>query len=320
MGAEDSVIATLRRLRDQLAELWSEPFARLLVIVVILVPALTLVILAFLVRPSTRPPQVLRGPITVRQTLTPTTALFGDRIQAEIDIYSDRAQIDPRSVIVKTDFRPYRAAVTNVERAQQGGVSLLRTQIALDCLTPVCVPPSKRGRLFHFPQLTVSYSQAGTRLELRKPWPSLQVYSRIGHDPSQAPSLEDSPPSLSTRLGVSAELARIVLAVLAGLLALVGALLVATGFWPRFFYSLRQWRRLTPLEQALVQLEAAAEIDDEAIRRRVLDQLANRLGEAELLSLERQSRELAWGQSPPHPDEIDLLQERIRAGLNGGRR
>ena len=105
---------------------------------------------------------------------------------------------------------------------------------------------------------------------------------------------------------------------LAGLLALVGALLVATGFWPRFFYSLRRWRRLSPLEQALTQLDAASRIEDETIRRRVLDQLASRLREADLPSLERESRALAWGSAAPEADGIELLRERIRGGLNGG--
>ncbi|MGZ4398895.1 MAG: hypothetical protein ACXVZP_07090 [Gaiellaceae bacterium] len=308
----------LARARTFVAELWSEPLARLLLIVVVLVSAITLIVLALAWRPGTRSPDLLRDPLTVRQTLTPTTALFGDRIEAEVDVYSDAAQIDPGSVQLEPDFGPYAIAATSVERARQGAVSLLRTRFSLDCLTPVCIPPPKQGRLFHFAQLRVVYRQKGTPLQLVEPWPALQVYSRLPRSTSPTPKLADEPPAFGTGTAASPTLLRVVLALLAAALALAGAALVVAGFWPRFFYSLRRWRRLSPLDQALTQLDAATRIEDEAVRRRVLDQLANRLREADLPSLERESRALAWGSAAPEADGIELLRERIRGGLNGG--
>ena len=107
---------------------------------------------------------------------------------------------------------------------------------------------------------------------------------------------------------------------LAAVLGLAGAWLVVTGLWPRFFYSSRRWQRLSPLEQALAQLDAAARIEDEEVRRRVLDQLATRLGEADLVALERHTRTLAWSASSPEAEALERLGELVRSSLNGGSR
>ena len=103
-------------------------------------------------------------------------------------------------------------------------------------------------------------------------------------------------------------------------LGVTGTLLIATGLWPRFPYSRRRWRRLSPLDQALAQLDAAAAIDDERLRRRVLDQLASRLAEADLEALAQESRTLAWDADPPEAEALTLLGTQIRGSQNGGSR
>jgi hypothetical protein len=303
-------------IRARLTQLWSEPLARGLAAGLVLVPLLLLLVLALLPSSHEPFPRALHDPITVTRSLSPATALFGDRLEAEIDVYTNDERIDPASVHVQTDFRPYEAVATTIDRSSQGTVSLLRTTISLSCLTPACLPSRSGGRVFRFRPLTVSYRQGARPRTLQQAWDRVRVYSRLGPNPR----LVDTPPRLDSGFRVSPGVAQVVLALLAAGLALIGAVWVVTGFWPRFPYSLRRWRRLSPLEQALAQLDAAARIDDEDVRRRVLDQLATRLGEHDLALLERRSRSLAWGEAVPAPEELDRLGEHVRTSLNGGPR
>jgi hypothetical protein len=311
------VTRRLEKARDRATALWSEPLARVLVIVLALALALTVTALALLVPSRTATPVSMRGPIVATSSLLPTTALFGDRVSAEIAVYTSKKQIDPGSVRVRTDFRPYRVVETEVVRSSQGPVSLLRTRLVLQCLTSACLPRAGRDRMFRFPSATVTYRQGTTRVRQVEPWGALQVYSRLT---SQPPRLDEEPPSLDTGTRISPTVLRTALAGLAAALGLVGAWLVISGLWPRFFYSTRRWRRLSPLEQALAQLDAAARIDDEEVRRRVLDQLATRLGEADLVALERHSRTLAWEAGSPETEALDHLGELVRSSVNGGSR
>jgi hypothetical protein len=132
-------------------------------------------------------------------------------------------------------------------------------------------------------------------------------------------SLAEAPPSMRTTTRVSPALVRTLLVGPAISLATVGAWLVLTGVWPHVFSTQRRWRELSALEQALAQLDAAGEIDDAGVRRRVLEQLATRLGEAELPALERRSRTLAWSAPVPERDDLARLGDDVRASLEGGR-
>jgi hypothetical protein len=308
------VSVRLGALRARLSELWSEPAARLLALALLLAAALASLALALL--PSSRGPgpRLLREPITVAQSLSPTTALFGDRLEAEIDVYTDDERIDPASVRVRSDFRPYEAVATDVGRSRRGTASLVRTRVSLSCLSPACLASRQGGRLLRFGPTTVSYRQGASELSLRRGWAPVRVYSRLG----EGPQLVDAPPSLDPRFRVSPTMLRLALAALTAALALAGVVLVVSGLWPSFPYSQRRWRRLSPLEQALAQLDAAARIDDEDTRRRVLDQLATELGERELPLLERRSRALAWGEQAPEPEALDRLGEQVRSSVNGG--
>jgi hypothetical protein len=311
-----------KALRAWLGELWAEPAARVIAIVVVLVPALALILLALLL-PAGDPPreQLVDTPVTVTNTVTPTTSLFGDPIEAEIAVLTDSAVIDARSVSVHTDFRPYDAGATRVDRSSREGLSLLRTSIQLQCLTAACLP-GRGGRAFRFEPVVVSYRPVagGGEQRVARAWAPVQVYSRLGAATPSGEALADNPPSLDTRFRISPTLLRVVLVTLALVLGLTGTLLIATGLWPRFPYSQRHWRRLSPLDQALAQLDAAAAIDDETLRRRVLEQLASRLDEADLDALAQESRTLAWDADPPEREALTLLGTQIRGSRNGGSR
>ena len=128
----------------------------------------------------------------------------------------------------------------------------------------------------------------------------------------------DTAPTLEPGFDRSPETVRALFLVGAVVLGLAGAALVLTTLWPSSYAAQRRLRRLSPLERSLLRVEAAAARDDEATRRRTLDDLATRLGGVPAPALERRTRALAWGQSPPEPEALVLLAEQVRAALNGG--
>ena len=304
--------------RERAAAFADTPAARLLAIGLILVAAAAAVLVIFLVdRPSStvRP---LDDPITVKRSLSTSATLFGDPVEAEVDVYSDDTRIAARSVRISTSFRPYRVAATRVDHRHQGDVSLLRTRISLECLTQACLPPRGKVRVLRFPPLAVTYRSGGRPERILAPWEPLQVSSRLPADTKARVGIFDSAPPLESRFERSPQTLRTLFLLAAAALGLAGAALVVTALLPPSFLAQRRQRRLSPLERSLQQVEAAAEGDDEASRRRTLDDLATHLGEIPSPSLEVRTRALAWGEGPPDQEALTRLAEQVRATLNGG--
>lgn len=262
---------------------------------------------------------LLERPVTVKRALSTTAALFGDRVEAEVDVYTDDRAVDPGSVQVHSDFAPYRALTTQVDRSRQSGLSLLRTRIVLSCLTRECLPSRTGGRVVRFAPLTVTYLQRGTSRALEVPWGPLQVVSRLPDDATANVGVIDTAPPLDSGFDHSPGLVRGILLGTAAVLGLAGAALVVTGVWPSPFAARRR-RPLSPLEQSLLEVETAAQADDATQRRRALDGLATRLGELPSPSLEARTRSLAWGAANPEPQTIARLTDDVRASVNGGSR
>jgi len=307
-------------LRARAAALTDAPVARLLAIGLILGVAVAAVLGILLVDRPASTALPLDDPITVKRSLSASAALFGDPVDAEVDVYSNDARIAARSVRVATSFGPYRVAATTVDRMHRGDVSLLRTRISLECLTQACLPRKGGARLFRFPPIAVTYRSGGREERVLVPWEPLQVSSRLPADASARVGIVDSAPPLEPRFERSPETLRALFLLAAAALGLAGAALVVTALWPPAYLAERRRRRLAPLERSLLQVEAAAEGDDEAERRRALDDLATHLGEIPSPSLEVRTRALAWGQSPPDPEALARLTEQVRATLNGGAR
>ena len=305
----------LARVGARLSSIADRPAARLLAIGAVL--AVALAIVALVLRPTAAPPapELRRSPITVTQTMTPTTALFGDRLEAVVDVYTAAPAVAAGSVRVATDFRPYTVVAMHVDRSSRRSVALTRTVVSLQCLTTACLPPRQRPRTFHFAPTTVRYRQRGQGRTLTEPWSLVRVSSRL--ESAQA-RLAEAPPELTTGTRLPPDALRLGLVAIAVACAAAGAWLVLTGLWPHVFSSRHRWRRLSELDRALAQLDAATAIDDEGIRRRVLEQLATRLGEADRAALERRTRELAWSAHEPRADDLAALGAQVRVELNGG--
>ena len=275
---------------------------------------------AFLRSDTRATPRLRERPITINRTLSATAVLFGDRLDAEIDVYTDDNSIEPGSVRVRPDFRPYRAVSTKVDRTSRNGVSLLRLRTSLVCLTKACIPPREGGRVIRFRPFTVTYRAGGQDAGGQVPWGPIQELSRLPVDSTARVGVVDTPPPLDPGFARSPTLLRTALIVAAAVLGVAGALLVVTAIWPPSFSSRYRRRRLSPLEQSLREVEAAARLGDEAQRRRALDQLATHLAELPSPSLEARTRSLAWGAPMPDPEGLTLLTEQVRTSLNGGAR
>jgi hypothetical protein len=150
------------------------------------------------------------------------------------------------------------------------------------------------------------------------PWEPLQVSSRLPADGKARAGIVDSAPPLERQLERSPEKLQALLLIIAVGLGLAGAVLVVVALWPPSYLTKRRKRRLSPLERSLQKVEAAAEVDDESVRRQTLDDLASHLSEIPLPSLEARTRALAWGQDPPDAETLARLAERVRATQKGG--
>ena len=260
----------------------------------------------------------LDRPITVKRALSSSAALFGDPVGAEIDVYTSDASVPApvgpcrRRASGRTGSR--RPGST---REHEGGISLLRTRITLECLTRTCLPPRGGVRVVRFRPFAVTYRRGGQESRVLVPWDALQVSSRLPRGGAAGVGIVDTAPALEPGFDRSPETVRALLLVVASVLGLAGAALVLTTLWPSSYAAQRRLGRLSPLERSLLRVEAAAR-DDEATRRRTLDDLATRLGGVPAPALERRTRALAWGQAPPEPEALVLLAAHVRAALNGG--
>jgi hypothetical protein len=304
-------------LRRRAAAVADTPIARLLAIGLIVGSSIAAALAVFLVDRRESTTRVLEGPITVERALSTTAALFGDPVAAEIDVYTSDRSIASRSVRVTTGFRPYRITATRITRERQGDISLLRTRITLECLTRTCLPPKGGARVVRFPPFAVTYRRGGQGARVVVPWEPFQVSSRLPRGAAAGVGIIDTAPLLEQGFDRSPDTVRALSLVVAVALGLAGAALVLTTLWPSSAAQ-RRLRRLSPLERSLLRVEAAAASDDEATRRRTLDDLATQLGGLPAPSLERRTRALAWGKSPPEPEALALLAEHVRAALNGG--
>jgi hypothetical protein len=304
------------RVRD----LKGTPAARIAAITVVACALLAGFLIALLRSDAQTRPVLFVKPITVTRELSTTAALFGDRIEAEVDVYTDDRRIAPGSVRVRPDFRPYKAVTTRIDRESRDSVSLLRSRITLTCLTQVCVPPLTGGVALHFRPFTVFYRLGGQTKSGQVAWQPIQILSRLPLDPAARIGVADTAPPLEAGFPRSPTLLRMVLLLAATILALAGSALVVTSLWRTSFYARYRSRRRSPLERVLHEVEAAAQLGDETQRRSALDQLATRLAELPSPSFEARTRSLAWGAAKPEPEMLTLLAEQVRTSLNGGSR
>ena len=265
-------------------------------------------------------------------TITPRIVLFGDTIEARIDVVADPARVDPGSVRVAAAFSPWEIVEAPMRaRTATDTMSRLRTTYVLRCLSVLCLSPGQSTQTV-FPPARMTYTttrRAGHAAEARRArinWAVMTVFSRYSTSSFEGRQGLVTPwhadlltfPVLSVRLPFG-----LLLAVLvgSGVLLLVASGALAYAAWPRRVVAPPPEPEepppppLTPLEQALVLLEDAARSNGAEERRRSLELVAEALEEWGDTELARAARDLAWSESNPAVEQTSNLATRVRDSL-----
>jgi hypothetical protein len=246
--------------------------------------------------------------LAARATIAPVAALFGDALDAEVEVALDPARVDADSVLVSVDFGTLDGpALAGPERSDAGSSQRLRYRYRLYCLRDSCRPRGGRREL-ELPPAVVRYRLVdGTSRRLRLEWPGpIVLGSRLSAADEERPVFrvrEHPLPAVSHR--VRPAVAAAVGYALAALLA-AAALTVL----------LREARKLaqrgapdplaglSPLERALALLARAVADGGTAPKRRALDRLARELRRTGDDELATQARRLAWSRARPGGKQV----------------
>jgi hypothetical protein len=272
--------------------------------------------------------------LSTQETLTPQAHLFGDPVEARLDVVVDRRRLDPDAIRLRVGFLPYRI-VDGLRRSRRdfSRFTRLRFEATLRCLTVQCVPTrlgsvlgdqEGRGerRTFRFDLGEVLYDdpeRGETRRLRRVVWPPLDSISR------QSPDVDSFQFRFTPGAEFDATLAPVpepeyavppwVLAAL--LLAAAAALLVLPGrHVARWALARRRdavaaAAEVPPLEQALRRVEHARDHGDADEQRDALEALAVVL-DGNGSGPTRALRELAWSLAPPPLERMTAVVASVR--------
>jgi hypothetical protein len=273
--------------------------------------------------------------LSTQETLTPQAHLFGDPVEARLDVVVDRRRLDPGAIRVRAGFLPYRM-VDGLRRSRRdfSRFTRLRFEATLRCLTVQCVPTrlgsvlgdqEGRGerRTFRFDHVRVLYDdpRTGETRELRRAvWPPLDSISRLSPEREDPFAFRFMPgaefeatlaPVLEPEYAVHPWLmAALLLAGAAALLALPGRH-VARWALARRREAAVAAAEVPPLELALRRVEHARDHGDPDEQRDALEALAVLL-DGNGSGPTRGLRELAWSVEPPPAERMTAVVATVR--------
>lgn len=258
--------------------------------------------------------------------------LFGDHMDARLDLFVDRSRTDLGSIKVDTNFFPYgRLGPPRRTSARDGNIQRISYSYRLECVTVQCFPGLTRQQFkVAFPYAVVRYrEQNGARRGLAVKWPTFRLISRL--PPLTADQLRLQAPITTGQSPASAMFAPIgvpaatyrMSPVLLAVLLLAGALLALAAGALVGRPVLQHIRSSTQAEEgpALTSLERALERVEESARavgrgdREALAWLARELARNGRPGDARQARRLAWSEHEPTAEDSVALVQRVRDGL-----
>jgi hypothetical protein len=236
---------------------------------------------------------------------------FGDTVPVRVDVLVPRRSVNPQSVRLDATFSPYRVIGRVVpRRTDDGPTTLLRYDLALECLRPECLP-ERDGSPFLLPPALVRFqSPGGAPGRLLVSWPVLAVDTQLGALDAAQLKWRDgisSPPAFDYRVPPR------LLAVLLAALALAAALGSVRLLLPRVAAALPDGSaedRRSVLERVLAAFRYAARGEDTGERRRSLDLLARELGTGRRHEAPIAQR-LAWSSAVPGRTEMERLVDDV---------
>jgi hypothetical protein len=272
-------------------------------------------------------------PIRVVTLVSPGPHLFGDQIQADVNILVDTKRVDPKAVRIDTKFNPYsRLATPQRTTSTDGSTTRLRYRYLIACDSLRCLTGKKTQRTIRFAPVTVRWHErSGASSAMTARWQRFRLVSRFGGprylpqtasevtrgiqytgDPIVRLFASIRAPDPSYRLD-PAVFAALLFA--AALTALLGA-----GALARPLIALVRRKdtdegpELTPLERALAAVDTATRKQPgSAEHREALARLARELPRANLPGLVGRARRLAWSEQPPTAHASRELTDEIEA-------
>jgi hypothetical protein len=247
------------------------------------------------------------GKPSVTATLSSRSVLFGDTVEARLDLVLPR-RLAGIAFHGNPNFSPFQIVSTHDERAALGdGLERISLTYSLACLSLRCVSTSATTPV-QFSPAVVSIPGGES---LRAVWPSLVEVSRA--EDVKAPLTDglDTVPAVFPGLQPRAYANEALIAAAVSLVAVLAA-------W--FYVRLRVRRRLaaaaragTLLQALLVRVETGLPEDVIYQQRHALDALAVELRHRHINgTLALRAERLAWAPEHPDPAEIRALCSEIR--------
>jgi hypothetical protein len=243
---------------------------------------------------------------SARATLSSRSVLFGDRVEARLDLILPR-RVAGIAFRGQPDFSPFQIVSTHVDRAELGGgFEHISLRYGLTCLSPHCVGSGPATRV-QFSPTFVSLPEG----RLRAAWPPLLEVSRAQGVSTPVTDGLDSVAAAFSGLQPRRDADEAFIAAGVSLLLLLGAWL---------FLRARVRRRLvlaakpgSLLQTLLTRVEAGLPEDVLYRQRHALDAVAVELRHLRVNgSLALHAERLAWAPEQPDPDDIRDLVAQIR--------
>jgi hypothetical protein len=257
--------------------------------------------------------------LAVAAEVKPEVHVFGDPVEAAIDVVVDRTLIVPESVSIQADFAPYdQVGPVSVQRSESGSAARVQFRYQLECLREGCAPQGAR-RVVEFTLGRVLYrfrGRSGQGVDVID-WPPFEVTGRVAQvdvESGKWRASATSLPRVSYRVGPVST----AVALLGGSLTL--ALAAALLAWRLGARRLHPELADQPLGGSMSPLERALELARQASRngapperRKALERVALELGTLGHPELENSARSLAWAAPGPSLDDVDELARRVEA-------
>lgn len=274
------------------------------------------------------------GIVRLEATLTPSPALFGQPVTAELDVLVNTKKADPASVQTRARFLPYVLVAAPLrEDERDGNIVRVRYTYRLACDSLDCMTGAKRERRLKFQPAVIRYRGAdGHERAVNAPWSPLRLVSRVSDSQFRpqtateaerglptAPLLElaadVSPPSPTYRFAPSTVAIALFVA---ALIALAGAVWLAVPVVALTRSRTNVVEELSPLERALASVDHSSRREPgSAEHREALALLARELRRAGMSELVSSARRLAWSEHAPTEADSRKLVTEVRAGSDG---
>ena len=255
-------------------------------------------------------------PIVGTALLAPEQHLFGDPVDARVELIVDTERVDPDSVEIGANFEPYtQLRPVEVSRSEDGSITKLRYDYVLGCLAARCLPTGT-GRV-ELGGVAVNYLRRGESEPdaATVEWVPIKAAGRI--DPNELEQaalrsdLRDLPPPSYSVSPRTVELIALVLALLCAL----GAVVLILRLLPLDRLATRLGARFldkrSSLEQALALVRESSESGSPEEERRALERLAVELRRARNPELAENASRLAWSSGQPVPAGVDPLSDQV---------